>query len=508
MGTLTSLDRNSLIRALLLGCLVGIATALTFSSSRYTVLFLVFVSFTILFYIYGLSKTKNSFLVFVCLFFILGVGLGIVRVSLKNSVSQNLETFVGKTVSLVGVIVDEPDRRDDKVRVIVRVEEIDSHKVGDVPKVLITIPVFPVLNYGDEVQFMGTLSLPKNFTGTNDREFDYVSYLSKDGIAYQMFMPKTELISTDKGSHFLALLFTIKNKFIESISSLIVEPESSLLGGLLVGAKSSLGTELKDAFTRVGLIHIVVLSGANLTIIASFIMRLFGFLPRVSRSVCGSIAVILFALATGADATVVRATIMTLIAVLGTTLHRGYSAVNALLLAGFLMVMQNPDILVFDISFQLSFLATLALIFVHPILEKKLTRIPERFGLREIISITLATQLFVTPFVLYMMGSVSVIALLTNILVVPLVPLTMLFGFVTGTLGFISYALAVPFAFISHVLLSYIISVVTLFAQLPFSFFVIPKFSIWLVIVCYIFFIWYIWKHAKRFDEEKVLDTN
>lgn len=504
MGTITSLRRNSLIRATLLGCLVGIATALNLYSSRYTVLFLLFVSLSILFHIYVSSKTKNSFLVFVCLFFMLGMSLGIVRVSVKDSVSQDLKTYEGKTVSLVGVIVDEPDRRDDKVRVIVRVEEIDSQKVRDTPRVLVTAPVFPVLKYGDQVRFIGNLSLPKNFEGAGGREFDYVSYLSKDGIAYQMFMPKSELISTDKGSHFLALLFGIKNKFIESISALITEPESSLLGGLLVGAKSSLGTELKDAFTRVGLIHIVVLSGANLTIIASFIMRLFGFLPRMSRAVFGSIAVILFALATGAGATVVRATIMTLIALLGTTLHRGYSAVNALLLAGFLMVMQNPDILVFDISFQLSFLATLALIFVHPIVEKKLTRIPEKFGLREIISITIATQIFVTPFVLYMMGSVSVIALITNILVVPLVPLTMLFGFVTGVFGFVSYTLALPFAFISSVLLSYIISVVTLFAKLPFSFFIVPKFSIWLVILCYIFFIWYIWQSNQKIELEKV----
>ncbi|MEK7147475.1 MAG: ComEC/Rec2 family competence protein, partial [Patescibacteria group bacterium] len=102
-----------------------------------------------------------------------------------------------------------------------------------------------------------------------------------------------------------------------------------------------------EKFRTVGVIHIVVLSGYNITIVAEFIMRLLAFLPRAARLAGGALAIILFAVMTGGSATIVRASLMAILVVVARATGRIYGITRALLLAGFLMVLHNPKILVF-----------------------------------------------------------------------------------------------------------------------------------------------------------------
>jgi competence protein ComEC len=109
------------------------------------------------------------------------------------------------------------------------------------------------------------------------------------------------------------------------------------------------------------------------------------------------------------------------------------------------MVLLNPFVLVYDVSFQLSFIATVAVIFLAPRIEKYFLWITPRFGLRDIITVTCAAYVFVLPFILYKMGNLSLVALPANILILPLIPFTMFLGFMTGFAGIIWYVFAVPF---------------------------------------------------------------
>ncbi|MEJ0001625.1 MAG: ComEC/Rec2 family competence protein [bacterium] len=104
---------------------------------------------------------------------------------------------------------------------------------------------------------------------------------------------------------------------------------------------------------------------------------------------------------------------------------RTYDIGRALVLAGVLMILANPMLLAYDVSFQLSFLATVAVVFLSPKIEKYFLWVTPRFGLRDIVSVTVAAYLFVLPFILYEMGNLSLVALPANILVLPFVPVTM-----------------------------------------------------------------------------------
>lgn len=436
--------------------------------------------------LYFLRNDKRTLLAVV---FIVATAFGIMRfdTAYGHPESPVLVGAVGMVVSLEGVVFAEPDTRDDKVLLPVSIDTFITPEGRRAVSggVLVTAPQYPEWKYGDRVFVSGTLEYPKNFENEQGREFDYVSYLKKDGISYRMFARTASVVGGGEGSAIKEALFSFKRTFLDSISLLLPEPHSSLLGGLLVGAKESLGAELLDDFRATGIVHIVVLSGYNVTIVAEAIMRSMGFLPRVWGLSAGALSIVAFAVMTGGGATIVRASVMALLVLLARATGRTYDITRALFLAGFLMVWVDPDILVFDISFQLSFLATLGLLYLPPILEKYFSFIPARFHLRDFALATVSTQIFVLPLLLLKMGELSLVALPVNLLVLPVIPLTMLLGFLAGVSGMLVSTIALVFAFPAYLLLSYALLVVNVFSALPFASVGVGFFPLWLAILSY-----------------------
>jgi competence protein ComEC len=443
-------------------------------------LFIIALSAALFFLYFLLGKDKK---VFLASLFILSAGLGILRFDIADLNKGNpvLDEIVGQEVVLEGVIVDEPDERENNTKLIVNFTDTDS-------KAIITADIHPRFSYGDKMLIKGELLKPKNFTDEEGGIFDYVSYLEKDDIFYQMFYPQLELVSSGHGNPVKRALFSFKNSFLENVGRIIPDPQASLLGGLVVGAKQSLGEKLQEDFRKTGIIHIVVLSGYNVTIVAEAIMRFFSFLPFALKTSFGAIAIIFFAVMTGASATIVRASMMALLVLLARASGRTYAITRALFLAGFFMLLHNPKILVFDSSFQLSFMATVGLIYLAPKIEHHFHLVPTKWQLREFAVATVATQIFVLPMILYKMGTLSLVALPVNLLVLMFVPITMLFGFITGILGFVSAILSLPFAFFTHALLTYQLKVVDIFASLPFSSLEINYFPIWIALLVYVIY--------------------
>jgi competence protein ComEC len=270
---------------------------------------------------------------------------------------------------------------------------------------------------------------------------------------------------------------------------------------LLLGVKTGLGEEYEAAFRETGIIHIVVLSGYNIALVIAFVLYALAFcMPLRGRLVCGLIAIVCFALLVGLSATVVRASIMAALLLCAQLIGRTYDVVRALLLAGVLMLVHNPFLLVYDVGFQLSFMATLGLIVLAPWIEERLARVPTIFNVREYVTATIAAQVFVTPLLLYHIGQFSVVALLVNVLVLPMVPVAMLLTFCTGMIGFVSTSLAEIVAYPTYLTLSYIIYIADWFASVPFASFIVPTFSFWWVVGVYVCFasVWYWYMRVYR----------
>lgn len=470
----------------------------------------IFLLSIVLLLLWTVQRIRSVFFASLLMFFI---SLGIFRFDVVdlNRGDMILGMFINETIKVEGVLVDEPDERENSTQLVVGLNNIfiDGGVVETKTKIKIITDIYPEWEYGDKVILLGKLVKPKNFTNNETgREFDYVAYLGKDDIFYQMFFPNMELVAKKKGNFVKEKLFVFKRAFLESISRVIPEPASSLLGGLVVGAKQSLGEKLLDDFRAVGIVHIVVLSGYNVTIVAEALMRFFSFLPRIASLWVGAGSIVLFAIMTGAGATIVRASIMALFVILARATGRTSEITRALFIAGFLMVLFNPKILIFDISFQLSFLATLGLILFPPLLEKYFQFVPTRFQFREFALATIATQIFVLPLLLYKIGQLSLVALPVNLLVLVFIPLTMLFGFLTGMVGFLSIALSVPFAFITYGFLAYELKVVEIFSALPFASVQIETFPLWLMFGVYGLYGRVIYKFWKKNKLKKIDATN
>jgi competence protein ComEC len=283
-------------------------------------------------------------------------------------------------------------------------------------------------------------------------------------------------------------LFSIKHRFESSLEQLYPEPDTALLEGILLGERRGLPKDLQDAFVTSGLVHVVVLSGYNISIVANAVLYATSFLPKIIGYSFGAILMILFALMTGAGATTVRACIMGLIAILAQYLQRPAAALRALGVAAVCMALWNPLVVAYDSSFILSVLATFGLITLSPSVEKYLKWIPKYkfFDVRSIAASTIAVQIFVLPALLYFTGVLSFMALPANLLALPVVPFAMLGGFLAGVIGLVHPVLAVPFMFVSDLLLKWMIVVAQTEHMLPYSSTVVSAIPVWVVLLVYI----------------------
>ena len=421
----------------------------------------------------------------------LSFGLGALRYSIKDFHEPLAPLFTG-------IVVSESEQRENTTRFVLRTDN------GE--KILVNTDLYSSIQYGDRVRVEGKLKEPGVIDDENGgRPFDYGAYLSKDDIYYTLSFAEVEVLSSGHGNPVKGALFKIKRSFVGKTKEILAEPYANLLAGLIVSGKEAIPKDILEEFRRAGIIHIVVLSGYNITIIAEFMRKMLEnfFLVariRVAPSLVAGVSIlgiVLFVLMTGAEATVVRAALMVLVVIAAKMFGRAYSAPRALLAAAFLMILHNPKILVFDPSFQLSFLATCALIYIAPIVEKYLKVVPEKWGLRMVIATTLATQVTVLPLLIYSMGNFSLVSLPANILVLLIIPATMLIGFIATLVAYASLILALPFSYAAYLLLAWILGVSSTLGGLSFASVAIPPISIWLIVLVYLAIIIFIWRRQN-----------
>ncbi len=469
---------------------LGISISNLFSID-YIILYLLF--FTSIFLLFIFLKKENNFVLkytIVFLFFIFGFFYNQKYVENKKG---HFDNILNLKITTEIIVDDEVLKKDFNSKITARIKDSED-------RVILKAPKYPLYEYGDLLKVEGYLVEVDNFKNNLGRDFDYKNFLKKDGIFYEIKNPKIKYISSGNGNFIKEKLFIIKKTFLNKIKKFIPDPESSLLGGLLLGAKENMDKQTLEDFRRTGVIHIVVLSGYNLTIIAEFIMAILSFLGFVISAWIGGIAIVLFAIMTGASATIIRATVMALIVIFAKLSGRESEAKKALFLAGFMMLIYNPMLLLFDPSFQLSFLATLGLIVFSPWVENflaknKITKIffkENILGLRTLVAATIATSIFVAPLLLFMMGEISIISPLVNLLILIFVPITMLFGFLSVIISFLPFyffkIVSSFLAFISYIFLHYDILMTGYFSKFPYATFKSEKFSLFLMILIYVFY--------------------
>ncbi|MEI6478938.1 MAG: ComEC/Rec2 family competence protein, partial [bacterium] len=416
---------------------------------------------------------------------------------------SELNKFSGQKVILKGFEKSEINSTGDNQKVLFKTKEVvvglEQKEVNFGKNVLLILPSNFEYSYGEGLEIRGSLKSIKNF----DDSFDYVSYEKKDGVLFEIYYPQVISSEGFVGNSSLRMIYSVKDHLEKNIGKFFSEPYSSLLSGMVIAGKGTLPKDLQNSFLHAGVVHIVVLSGYNIALVVSFFSIIFSRVHIRRRIFIIIFFLLIFILMAGLSASIIRAAVMSVIALSGKILGRKVRQNRALLLGATLMILFDPYTLVFDPSFALTFLATFAIINVSPIVEKSLIMITSKFGIREILSQTISAEMLVSPYILYEMGNFSVLAPLTNILVLPVVPFITVGGIILGAFGSLGYLLY-PLVLALQFSLTWIVFVSESINRIPWSFLYFANFSLGTCIEIYILEIFFLFFLFERSSNKKI----
>jgi competence protein ComEC len=399
----------------------------------------------------------KRFIFFCLLFFVFG-GLRF-YLAMPADTEGNIAYYNNSRKEFTGVVSDEPDERMSGVRYIVSVQNLKG-------KVLLQSALYPRYEYGDELKINCVLKKPAIIYGST---FDYEKYLLRYGVQSTCANAQVSKISSGNASTAASLVLYFKEKIKKMITRLWPEPRAGFMAGLLYGSRSGLPEDLSDNFNRTGVTHIIAVSGFNITIIVTALMFILirAGLYRQQAFWAVVFSTVVFVFFTGASASVVRAAIMGIAVLVGQHIGRPGQAGRLLVFAAALMILFNPYILWWDAGFQLSFLSTLGLVYVSPLLNKLLynDKIDASSPVAESFTATVSAIIATMPLILYQFGRLSIVAPLVNMLILWLIPWLMLSGFISVLAGFICFPLGQLSAWITGAGLSYVIMVVNWFGS-------------------------------------------
>lgn len=303
-------------------------------------------------------------------------------------------------------------------------------------------------------------------------------------------------------------LYRIREQSARTLESLLPRDEASLAVGMLLGKESAFfSREFKGAMRVSGTTHLVALSGYNIAVVSVLIYMLCSLLFPRRMAAWGALGgIFLFVIMTGAEASVVRAACMGSLLIASRELGRVYSFKQSVALVAFGMVMLNPAAVRFDMGFILSFLSLFGVIYVAPCIYSFFDRrLKKESSLLKIFAQTLGAQLMTAPMLVMMSGQLSLWGVITNILILPLVPFIMAGGFLVILCGLMLPSLGFLLSLPLHRVLQFVYEVIMHGGNLPY--FIISFPFVW-AIVYYGLVGWWMYRvrtRAKLFNETSFL---
>jgi len=395
-------------------------------------------------------------------------------------------------VEIQGMVAEEPDIRDRYCLLIFSASEItvNGEKEEVSGTALTRVPRYPTYHYGDVLKVTGALETPLQF-----EDFDYKSYLARQGIYSVVYYPGVEILERGQGSKPLQWIYSLRERLSTSLARALPEPQGSLAQAILLGLRGNIPDYLYEAFSRTGTAHLLAISGLHISIIIAMFLS-FGVLVfgrRRSIYIWLTLALMwLYALLAGMHPPIIRAAIMGSLFLTAEYLGRQRSAIIALAFTAAVMVGVQPNLL-WTVSFQLSFMAMAGLILLYPYFQAWGRKgVASLFESRERIvavgnmltdgfAATLAAIVAVGPLIAYNFGVVSLVALPATFLALPALPFIIVTTALVAFLGLFTLLAAQILGWLAWLFLSYLVLVVQGFDTLPYSSLEVSSVSTWYI---------------------------
>jgi competence protein ComEC len=396
--------------------IIGVAVGVCYELKLLPLLVVFGIIACILALVLYLQESDWQWMPIAVLVIIFGSGFALFRVWLLPD-HPTVQTYT----SIPATIVSVPERQGNYLNFYLDLSEPPL-------RVITRVKTAQELVYGDKLRLSGEIAELEPKSDFNERGF-YRAHATQA----KFQASSLEVIQHRQGNWLLGQIYELREIILARLNEAVNPPENQVVAGILLGVKADFSKQLEDAFRATGTTHILVASGSNVIIIAYIIEKLLAWADRRLR--IASIVAILggFIILSGADASVIRASIFYSLFILAQLVGRRPHAPTLIFFVALLMLLLNPWLVAYDVAFQLSFAAVLGL-FTFAIWFASF--IPTWFG-KTFLAPTLAAQLTTLPVIAYHFGEVSLLAPLANLLVLPFVPLVMAGGAISIILPWI-----------------------------------------------------------------------
>lgn len=315
-------------------------------------------------------------------------------------------------------------------------------------RVSVLFPLFPTISYGDSLKVEGEVKYFKSENGSNIAYMDY---------------PRFELVTLGQGN----ILNGLRERLMKFFQTSMGQRESALMLGIVFGIKEEMPKDFYNNLQTTGLLHVIAASGMNITLLAGFLVGFFSlFLRRGHALILSIFGILFYALLSGLSPSIVRASVMGILVFSAQIAGRQNSAFLGLFMAGFIMLFKTPA-LIFDIGFQLSFMATFGLIYLRPVFVRspKIKKIIKKSIVGEDLITTISAQISTLPILIGSFGAYGLTSVVVNALVLWTVPLIMITGGISAIFGLISMPLGQLTGYFALPLLFYFEWVIEIFGS-------------------------------------------
>ncbi len=407
--------------------------------------------------------------------------------------NNHIKNYLSQSYKIYCEIVDEPRLSNNRTTTLVKVHSLVTQSDSIIVEGKSSLTIFAdkrkkenarEFHYGEILCVDGKLEEPS--TSRNPGEFSYKDYLTLNGIyATINIFGYTNIKVIEKGNpnwFFENIIFPSKHFITKTIYTVMSGDEANFLVGLLLGDRTDISSEIKKAFTNTGTIHVLAVSGSHIALVVVVIYVLLGILriPQKPKILLTIVGIIYYMFLTGATPPIVRSSLMGIVVLLAKYFQYRMSVYNALGLSGVILLAFDP-VQLLDVGFQLSFSAVFSMVYFYPKIETVLYKIPEKIRmfkiwkftiinpLLQLFGVSLAAQVGTLPFTAYYFGQVSIISLLANLIIVPLVEIIVTIGLTSAILGIISLYISSCFNEVNNLIAMFTLWSVQRVSEVPYA---------------------------------------
>ena len=498
-----------------LGLAMGIICA-DITRSHVFIFIVLIILFIAVFIAIGIFAQRDRGILFLLLGIMIFFAIGAIEYLYKdNMLKKEFADFKDERVVIRGMVCSMPKYKDDRATYEIAVDEVLPGGALNSGKLLLSVYTYKQsgqssqiqqqpsgisasIDYGCEIEAEGVIRIPAG--KRNPGGMDYRKYLAASGISATMYVSenKIKIIGENKGNILLRAGSMIRNKIHRVINESLPEEQASLLNAMLTGCDENVEDDIKESFSDSGLIHIMAVSGMNICYIIlpfTLLLKKLNVKKKIANPII-MLILLLYTMITGPQPSVLRAVIMAATALIAQMIWREADTLTNISLAFMLLLLWRPHML-FNIGFELSFGATYSIVLfnknIKTFLESK--RIPPYIS--GILSTTISAQAGILPLTVAYFNQISVISVLANLLVSPVIGIIIIAGMAMAALGQIAIVFARLIGHINLILISYLLFVSRSTASLPFAVFKASTPSILFIFLYYLLIFFLLWVKPK-----------